>query len=388
MAVVISTFAMGGSVVKRNLGISIMIKEIIIIFLTAMAALLIARVVALKCGLVDKPGGRKQHKGEIPLVGGISFYCVIAMCYLFSPEVLPHTEAHFLTYLLSVSLLLFVGIADDRFDLPVAPRVVIQALSAVILMVDGLYLHTFGHLLGEQELQLGPVGYLATLFATWAAINAFNMIDGVDGLLGSVSCVIFAALMVVFLLAGTEIRAMWCLLMIVALIPYLMFNMGFIGGKRLKVFMGDAGSMVIGFTVLWLVMLGSQGNDAVMAPVTALWLIALPLMDMVTIMVRRLRRGQSPFHPDRDHLHHILIRSGLTARQTVLFASVLTATLACVGMVLSIIGITEWLSLALFIGVFASYFAINNKLQQRHPDMRSQLTSSRAVSAEAPVSNR
>lgn len=365
-----------------------MSKEIIIIFLTAMTSLLIARVVAFKCGLVDKPGGRKQHKGEIPLVGGISFYCAIAICYLFRPEVLPQTEAHFLTYFLSVSLLLFVGIADDRFDLPVIPRVVIQALSAVILMVDGLYLQSFGYVLGEHELLLGPLGYLVTLFATWAAINAFNMIDGVDGLLGSVSCVIFAMLIAVFLLAGKQIHAMWCLLMIVALIPYLMLNMGFISSKRLKVFMGDAGSMVIGFTVLWLVMLGSQGNDAAMAPVTALWLIALPLMDMVTIMVRRLRRGQSPFHPDRDHLHHILLRSGLTGRQTVLFASVLTATLACVGIVLSIIGITEWLSLVLFIGVFASYFAINTKLQQRHPDMRIQLKASRTVNVDAPVSHR
>ncbi|MGK7287560.1 hypothetical protein ACSPAB_21070 [Buttiauxella agrestis] len=128
-----------------------MSKDIFIMFITAMIALLIARVVALKCGLVDKPGGRKQHKGEVPLVGGISFYCAIAMFYIFMPETLPHSEAHFLTYLLSISLLLLVGIADDCFDLPVVPRVVIQAMSAIILMVDGLYLHTFGHVLGHSN---------------------------------------------------------------------------------------------------------------------------------------------------------------------------------------------------------------------------------------------
>lgn len=367
-----------------------MSKEIIIMFLTAMTVLLIARLVALKCGLVDKPGGRKQHKGEIPLVGGISFYCAIVIFYLFWPEVLPHTEAHFLPYLLSISLLLLVGIADDRFDLPVIPRVFIQALSAVVIMANGFYINTLGHVLGETELVLGPIGYLVTLFATWAAINAFNMVDGVDGLLGSVSGATFAALMVVFLLAGSPLRAMWCLLMIVALIPYLMLNMGLIGSKRLKVFMGDAGSMVIGFTMLWLVILGSQGKQAVMAPVTALWVIALPLMDMVTIMVRRIRRGYSPFRPDRDHLHHILMRSGLTGRQTVLVMTVLTATFAGIGIILSLLGIADSLSLAVFLGLFTGYLLVNNKLQKRNPDLRSQQNQPHNISAgvDIPAGNR
>lgn len=365
-------------------------KEIFIMFLTAMSFLLIARLVALKCGLVDKPGGRKQHKGEIPLVGGISFYCAIVVFYLFWPEVLPHTTAHFLPYLISISLLLFVGIADDRYDLPVVPRVFIQALSAVIIMVDGFYLQTFGHVLGGYELTLGLVGYLVTLFATWAAINAFNMVDGVDGLLGSVASATFAALMVVFLLAGAHSRAMWCLLMIVALIPYLMLNMGLIGSKRLKVFMGDAGSMVIGFTMLWLVIVGSQGNKAVMAPVTALWVIALPLMDMITIMVRRIRRGHSPFHPDRDHLHHILMRSGLTGRQTVLVMTLLTALFAGFGIVLSQLGAAEWLSLLLFLGLFTGYLFTNNKLQKRNPDLRAKHNQPQNITASAniPAGNR
>ena len=379
---------MGGSVAKTK-GIT-MSKEIIIMFSTAMTVLLIARMVALKCGLVDKPGGRKQHSGEIPLVGGISFYCAIVLFYLFWPEVLPHSEAHFLPYLLSISLLLFVGIADDRFDLPVVPRVLIQALSAVIIMANGFYLHTLGNVLGDYELVLGPVGYVVTLFATWAAINAFNMVDGVDGLLGSVSGATFAALMVVFLLAGSQIRAMWCLLMIVALIPYLMLNMGLIGSKRLKVFMGDAGSMVIGFTVLWLMIIGSQGESAVMSPVTALWVIALPLMDMVTIMMRRIRRGHSPFHADRDHLHHILMRSGLTGRQTVLVMTALTAAFASLGIVLSRLGIPEWLSLMAFLGLFASYVLTNNRLQKRNPDPRAQRNqlNKTTATADIPAGNR
>jgi UDP-GlcNAc:undecaprenyl-phosphate GlcNAc-1-phosphate transferase len=105
-----------------------------------------------------------------------------------------------------------------------------------------------------------------------------------------------------------------------------------------------------------------------MAPVTALWIIALPLMDMVAVMIRRLRRRQSPFHADRDHLHHILLRCGLSSRQTVFVMVLLTAALAGMGMTLAKMGATESLSMALYLAVFGIYVLMNNALQQRNPD--------------------
>ncbi|MCM7587358.1 UDP-N-acetylglucosamine--undecaprenyl-phosphate N-acetylglucosaminephosphotransferase [Enterobacter chuandaensis] len=341
--------------------------EAIIMFLIAMTTLIIAHPLARKYSLVDKPGGRKQHSGDIPLIGGISLYCGIVIFHVLHLNIEPFIDASFIAYLVGISILLAVGIADDYYDLPVIPRILAQALAALVIILDDVYLNTFGFVLGEYELLLGSTGYLITLLAGWAAINAFNMIDGIDGLLGSVSTVIFAALMVNFLSAGAEQPALWCLLMIVALLPYLISNFGLVGAK---VFMGDAGSMVIGFTMLWLILNASQGSHAIMAPVTALWIIALPLMDMVTVMIRRMRRRQSPFHADRDHLHHILLRCGLTSRQTVFVMVLLTAALAGMGLTLAKFGATESVSMALYLAVFGIYVLMNNTLQQRNPAPR------------------
>lgn len=117
-------------------------------------------------------------------------------------------------------------------------------------------------------------------------------------------------------MGGREDVAMWCLALMVVCLPYILLNLGFPWGRKFKVFMGDAGSMLLAFTVIWLLIIASQGEDAVMRPVTALWIIALPLMDMLRVMICRIRSGCSPFRPHRKHLHHILMRAGFSGRST------------------------------------------------------------------------
>ncbi|VTP63884.1 Undecaprenyl-phosphate alpha-N-acetylglucosaminyl 1-phosphate transferase [Serratia rubidaea] len=120
------------------------------------------------------------------------------------------------------------------------------------------------------------------------------MVDGIDGQLGIQCCVTLSGLTVLFALGGRPGAVFWCLSLIATLAAYLLFNLGLLG-RRNQVFMGDAGSMVMGFTVLWLLLAATQGGDAVMRPVGALWLIAMPLMDMASVMLRRIARRQSPF---------------------------------------------------------------------------------------------
>ena len=103
--------------------------------------------------------------------------------------------------------------------------------------------------------------------------------------------------------------------LIVSILPYLMLNLGIPFGPKYKVFMGDAGSTLIGFTIIWILLLSTQGKGHPMNPVTALWIIAIPLIDMVAIIYRRVRKGKSPFRPDRLHVHHLMVRAGLTSRQ-------------------------------------------------------------------------
>ena len=121
---------------------------------------------------------------------------------------------------------------------------------------------------------------------------------------------------IALLLLLNQKENLFTVLIVVALIPYLIFNLGFCGTRYRKIFMGDAGSMFIGFTVVWLLVTNTQGQSASFRPVTALWIVAIPLMDMAALIVRRIKKGRSPFHADRDHLHHICQRMGYSKIQT------------------------------------------------------------------------
>lgn len=326
--------------------------ELFSIFLFTMLFLFVARKVAKRIGLVDKPNFRKRHQGLIPLVGGISVYAGICFTFGITNYYIPHAAL----YLLCAGALVLIGALDDRFDISVKFRASVQALVAIVMMVVGkLYLSSLGYIFGSWEMVLGPFGYLLTLFAVWAAINAFNMVDGIDGLLGGLSCVSFAAIGFILWFDGQSSLALWCFAMIAAILPYILLNLGVLG-RRYKVFMGDAGSTLIGFTVIWILLETTQGKTHPISPVTALWIIAIPLMDMVAIMYRRLRKGMSPFSPDRQHIHHLIMRAGFTSRQAFVLITLAAALLATIGVVTEYLRLVpEWVMLALFLLAFFLY---------------------------------
>ncbi|UCQ27627.1 UDP-N-acetylglucosamine--undecaprenyl-phosphate N-acetylglucosaminephosphotransferase [Edwardsiella tarda] len=325
-------------------------SKLFLIFLFSMVFLFLARKVAKRIGLVDKPNYRKRHQGLIPLVGGISVYAGICFTFLVFRPYIPHANL----YLICAGILVFVGALDDRFDISVKFRATVQALIAIAMIVGaGLYLRSLGGVLGPWELILGPFGYLVTLFAVWAAINAFNMVDGIDGLLGGLSCVTFAAMGILLLWDGQRDLALWCFAIIAAILPYILLNLGAFG-RRFKVFMGDAGSTLIGFTVIWILLQSTQEHGHPMNPVTALWVIAIPLMDMIAIMYRRLRKGMSPFAPDRQHIHHLIMRAGFTSRQAFVLITLAAALLAAIG-VMGEYWLPEYVMMALFLLAFFLY---------------------------------
>ncbi|EJK7384052.1 UDP-N-acetylglucosamine--undecaprenyl-phosphate N-acetylglucosaminephosphotransferase [Salmonella enterica subsp. enterica serovar Hadar] len=328
------------------------LSELISIFLFTTIFIFLARKVAIKIGLVDKPNFRKRHQGVIPLVGGISVFAGICFMFGLSDYYIPHLSL----YLICAGVLVFVGAMDDRFDISVKIRAVVQAVIAVVMMVIAkLHLGSLGYIFGPWELVLDPFGYFLTLFAVWAAINAFNMVDGIDGLLGGLSSVSFAAMGLILWFDGQTSLAMWCFAMIAAILPYIMLNLGILG-RRYKVFMGDAGSTLIGFTVIWLLLETTQGKTHSISPVTALWIIAIPLMDMVAIMYRRLRKGMSPFSPDRQHIHHLVMRAGFTSRQAFVLITLAAAILAGVGVTAEYSHfVPEWVMLVLFLLAFFLY---------------------------------
>lgn len=329
-----------------------MSTELALIFLFSLVFLFISRKVAKKIGLTDKPDYRKRHQGVIPLVGGISVYAGICFFILITHYHLQHA----MLYMACAGALVLIGALDDRFDISVKVRAFVQAAVAVVMMYVGkLYLLSLGYVFGPMELVVGPFGYVLTLFAVWAAINAFNMVDGIDGLLGGLSCVTFGAMGIILYFDGQLSLAIWCFAVIAAILPYIMLNLG-VFGKRYKVFMGDAGSTLIGFTVIWILLETTQGVSHPITPVTALWLIAIPLMDMVAIMYRRLRKGMSPFSADRQHIHHLIMRAGFTSRQAFVLITLVAALLAAVGVLGEyLVFIPEWVMLILFFVAFLLY---------------------------------
>jgi len=321
-------------------------------FCFAFLAINLFKPIAVDVGLVDKPNARKHHEGQIPLIGGISiFAAVLAASLLWLPNTL-----ELRMYLIASAMMVFIGALDDKYDLKVRIRIVGQIIIASLMIYGvGGYIASLGNLFGLGNIELGPLGIIFTYFAIIVVINAYNMVDGIDGLIGSLSLNTFTAIAVLFLMSGNSGYLTYPLILATAILPYLMFNLGFFNKYSKKIFMGDAGSMFIGLSVIWLLTIGTQGDNASFRPVTALWICAIPLMDMLAIVMRRYRKGKSPFKPDRDHLHHILQRAGLSSRQTLLLISIASVVMSLIGVLGEYFLVHESIELALFVLMFLLY---------------------------------
>ncbi|WP_287796870.1 UDP-N-acetylglucosamine--undecaprenyl-phosphate N-acetylglucosaminephosphotransferase [Idiomarina sp.] len=313
--------------------------------------------VAGKFGLIDKPCSRKQHKGHIPLVGGLSIFVAATFGFIFFMQLTGQLSL----FIFSSLLIVTVGALDDRFDLSVRVRIFAQLVAAgIIVFQSEVYISGLGNILGFGDITLGNWGMPFTVLAILAAINAYNMIDGIDGLLGSMAMVAFTGAMIYAGLNNQYVTLLFSIIMAAALLPFWFRNTGILLPKIRKVFMGDAGSMFIGMSVVWLLTLminvGLAGDNGTnVRPISVLWLVAIPLMDMCAIMVRRVIRGQSPFLPDRDHLHHIFIRAGFSQREALAVITLLAVTLVIIGIVLEIFKVPELMIFILFVSIFCIY---------------------------------
>ncbi|MPW36257.1 UDP-N-acetylglucosamine--undecaprenyl-phosphate N-acetylglucosaminephosphotransferase [Vibrio sp. B1Z05] len=327
------------------------IIELSMFFFISLAVLYCMRKIGYVIGLVDKPNARKHHQGVVPLVGGVSISITVLYFLFVNADELQH-PAIFATCL---TILVAIGVLDDRFDISYKLRMGIQALLTLVMIhYTGITLSHIGNALGFGVWQFPPyVDIIVTMFAVIGAINAFNMVDGIDGLLGGLTTVVFASLGIVFYSHDLPNAAYFTVVFIVILIPFILFNLGYFGKVR-KVFMGDAGSMMIGFTVIWILIGGTQGEGGhyVIRPVTALWLIAVPLIDMMAIMIRRIRKGHSPFHPDREHFHHIMQRIGFTPREALVVICVTQIIYSTIGLLGEYFNVPEYVMFYTIVGCF------------------------------------
>lgn len=270
----------------------------------------LASTFAILIRLVDKPSIRKRHIGNVPLAGGI---VVVTGMWAALPFI-PKSDATWAVAYLSIPLFL-LGALDDRFELSAHARLLVQLSAGVFLIfVFGISITRLDGVFTSSILVLPPfLAVVFTLLCTCGVLNAINMADGIDGLLGSVSSISLFAIAVLALKSNAVAEAYLALLVVGLLVGYLSFNLGFFGMHR-RVFLGDSGSMVVGLVLLILLVELSQKVKPVITPTSAGWLLGLPLLDTVSVMVRRLRRGSSAFAAGRDHFHHVLQDLGLSRR--------------------------------------------------------------------------
>jgi UDP-GlcNAc:undecaprenyl-phosphate GlcNAc-1-phosphate transferase len=299
-----------------------------IAFIVTVALMFALRPVAIGVGLVDHPGGRKIHEGIVPVMGGIAmFFGIFA-----GVSLLGLASATLISVVLGSILLLVVGVADDRFDITAAARITAQ-VAVVLLMFygAGLRLSDIGDPFGTGVIEMGRFTLIFTLLVTVTMVNAYNLIDGADGLAGSLAAI---AMLGVAAVAGIgNIYSAVALTVAAAAAGFLIFNFPTSWNRKVRAFMGDAGSTLLGFTIVWVTLGVCQGAERVISPVHCLWFAALPIFDLLTCFAQRIRKGKSPFSPGRDHVHHILKRGGFHTRRKL-------AILTGIQTIYTVVGIT------------------------------------------------
>jgi len=331
--------------------------EVLILLAATVAAtfgfISVFRPLACRIGLVDQPGGRKDHKKPTALIGGAAVFIVFLLGVLMLDMPLGSWRSLFF----AGTIVFIIGILDDFREIPPSSRFIAQVLASLIIVFWGnVELQTLGALLGGDPVLLGMLAVPITVLGSVGVINAANMLDGLDGLAGGLLLIFFSVLLFLAWRAGLQNEVNVLLLICGALAGFLLFNFRFTDGRPATVFMGDAGSLFLGLMVAWFLIRYTQEPYNLIRPISAVWLFGLPIMDTVAIMIRRIMRGRSPFAPDREHFHHILLAAGFKVRTAVLIILGISVLLSAVGMLGEWAGVAESVMFYSFMLLFVVYF--------------------------------
>jgi UDP-GlcNAc:undecaprenyl-phosphate GlcNAc-1-phosphate transferase len=319
----------------------------------AMAWLLIP--LAHRYGLLDHPAGRKDHAASTPCTGGLAMLTSILVAFAWFGHWTPVN----LGYMAAAASLVLLGVLDDRLDLPWWIRIAAQCVAVWLVFYCGVHVD---HII--QILAIKPTGYgMLTLplmmFVTVGVINAINMCDGVDGLAG---CTVFASLCMfagAALYSGNTVLAQAIFVFAGSVLGFLLMNLRFPWQPRARVFMGNAGSALLGFTVAWVSFRLTQNDLHPVTPILAPWLVATPLIDCVSLIGHRLLRRQSPFRPDREHMHHLMLDAGFTPNQLSLTLMAINLALGASAAVALRLEVQQSVLVVVFVALCLGYFALS-----------------------------
>jgi len=307
---------------------------------------------AKRIGLTDQPGGRKTHQGQIPLIGGIAMF----IGFTFGLLSLDNSLGAYRSFMAGCALLIAIGILDDFHEISPRSRLIAQLLAGLLMTCwGGNILSHLGDLWFRGPVELANWGIPFTTLAVIGVINAINMVDGSDGFAGCLCLVPVATLTLLASRQGLilDVHILGLLFGVISI--FLLFNFRFPRRKHAVIFMGDAGSMFLGFSLVWFLVSLSQGSHAAAKPVTMLWLTAIPLWDIANVLLRRVWQKSSPFTPDRNHIQHLLHAMGYNALPASLIAMSLAIICAGIGLWGEYWHIPEAILFWGFIGLFMVY---------------------------------
>ena len=316
---------------------------------------------AAPLGLLDQPGGRKDHAAPTPVTGGLGvFFALLIASLLFG-----RFEFHLDIFFIAGAWLLLIGVLDDRYDLSSLIRFVVQAMAAVIMIAfAGLQANELSDVVGISGFHLGMLTPVFTVFITLGLINALNMADGSDGYLAGQVMAALGLFAGLAFYAGNIGLAAQCALFAAAVLGFWFWNMRFPWQSRAKVFLGDAGSTLLGFAVVWFALQLTQNQEHPVTPVLAPWMIALPVLDCVVLMLDRIRQGRSPFSADRNHMHHLLLDAGFSPTYIAIAMMLLSVLIGCIAAIAVKFGATRtWVVIA-YLGLIGLYWAFSYNRQR------------------------
>lgn len=293
-------------------------------------ALRVLKPLAHRMDWLDHPRGRKDHAEPTPIVGGMAVAfgsTAAAMGFgLFFGGM-----SSVLSFVVAGGLLIIVGLLDDLYDIPWPWRIAAQVAAALVMTFGaGVKVAYIGDVFGVPVDGLGWLSVPFTVFITVALINALNMCDGADGLAGSLVAAALLMLAMAALYSGNDLLFERLLTLVAAIVVFLWYNLRTPWQKRARVFLGNAGSMFLGFVIAWVTLRLTQNPAHPVTPVLAPFFLVPPIMDSIALIIRRLCHGKSPFSADRNHLHHLMLDAGFNPTQV---AGVLTLfSFACGGL--------------------------------------------------------
>ena len=323
------------------------------LFAVSLGMVIIPRILVIshKKRLYDVPDARKVHTMPVPRLGGLSFFPVILMSmflvigfrlYFWDMDTSSLSFNMLYEYLflfVGMTLLYLVGVCDDLVGVGYRYKFAVQIAAAFLLVLSGNWFDSFGGLFGIYSVPVW-VGVPFTVFIVVYITNAINLIDGIDGLASGLCCIALSVLSVIFFLRGQYVYALLAICTLGILMPFWCYNVFGNANRGHKLFMGDAGSLTLGYVISFLIIHMSVTNEV--SPtlsnpymVIAFSTVLVPLLDVIRVVLHRLREHKNPFLPDKNHFHHKLLRTGMRVRMVMV---------TILGIAVSFIGLNAWLA--------------------------------------------